>query len=141
MMMSLVATTTKDPPSTRRGGNGSGRVCALEGKCMSVLRFFFFYSYKCVLLVFIFEWWRSTFLVRGAHTFFSVKKLRRLGSSPRLSPTAGSVCDRDCVPAASCSHTAFSVFTHWRISASLRAWNRNSAPLASLTRSTNFFLV
>lgn len=63
--------------------------------------------------------------------FFSVKKLLRFGSSLR-SPEAGSVWEREGPADPSRSHCTLICCTHAFISSSSRAWNRYSAPFASL---------
>nr|CAD7459617.1 unnamed protein product [Timema tahoe] len=65
----------------------------------------------------------------------SAEKLLLLGSSFR-SPDAGSVCERDGPPEPSRSHCTATRDVHWAISSSSLAWNRNSAPLASLRQNT-----
>jgi hypothetical protein len=63
--------------------------------------------------------------------FFSVKKLLRFGSSLR-SPEAGSVWEREGPADPWRSHCTLIRCTQSFISASSRAWNRYSAPFASL---------
>ena len=74
------------------------------------------------------------FLSNGQITYFflRVKNDRFLGSSPGLRSPAGSVWARPAPAAVPGSATVFITFTHWDISSSSEAWNKDSPPLESL---------